>query len=195
MDAGLLFSRRPFLLGSLAVVGQSLLVVCGVPLAETARAPRHSRIGFLGSTAAQSRLAPLQEGLWEHGYCEGETISIDSRWSDTNEGLRSAADDLVQSGAEVRVTAGGPATGFAWAVTKSVPIVGVNFTVPAPFASGFARTGTKVTGVVAHVSALGAKRLQLLKETVPSATRVALLWSGYRSTAGGGGGQSNMARD
>jgi putative ABC transport system substrate-binding protein len=153
------------------------------------------RLGFVGSTGAQIRVAPFEEGLREWGYLEGQNVRTEHRWADTNEDLRAAITDLVDHGVEVLVTAGGAATGLAWAVTKNVPIVGVNFTVGSPFAPALARTGTNVTGVVGTVAGLGSKRLELLQQTIPSAARIAALWSGYRSTAGGGGGQSNMARE
>lgn len=186
--------RRWMLQSSVGMAAWVLVGGCGLtPAAPRSKAPR--RIGFVGSTAAQIRVGPFEEGLRGRGYLSGENIKVDYRWADTNEGLRAVAEDLVQQGAEVLVGAGGPPTTVAWEVSKSVPIVGVNFPVPSPYAASLAQTGTNVTGVVANVAGLGSKRLELLTQAMPSAKHIFVLWSGAREPVGAPGAQSSMARE
>ena len=187
-------SRRWVLRVGVAMAASGLVSGCGLtPAAQRPKAPR--RIGFLGSTGTQIRVAPFDEGLRGRGYVDGQNMRVDYRWADTPDGMRAAAEDLLQQGADVLVGAGGPPTSAAWAVTKTVPIVGVNFPVPSPYAPALARTGTNVTGVIGNVAGLGAKRLELLTQAVPSAQCIFVLWSGAREPAGAPGAQSSMARE
>src|SRR5689334_7056759 len=124
--------RRWMLQSSVGMAAWVLVGGCDLtPAAPRSKALR--AVGFLGSTAAQIRVGPFEEGLRERGYLAGQNIRIDYRWADDNEGLPAVAEELVQQGVEVLVGAGGPPTGAAWEVTKGVPIVGVNFPVPSPF--------------------------------------------------------------
>jgi ABC-type uncharacterized transport system substrate-binding protein len=193
MDRAAQVGRRNFLRQSLTLASIGLLTGCRTPPRSEPRSSGR-RIGFLGPTTAQNLVLSFQDGLRERGYVDGHDLVVEYRWADTTEGLRAATTELVQLGIEALVTAGGPATGEAWAVTKTVPIVGVNFPVPSPFAPSLSRGGTNVTGVIGNVVGLAGKRLDLLKQAVPSATRIAAFWTGDRTTPGGEVGQNGPAR-
>src|SRR5439155_21836500 len=141
------------------------------------------RIGILQTSAAKdeaARVAALEQGLAELGYVGGRNILIVNR----NAGhqvsrLPELATELVRSGVDVIVTSINPATLAAKKATTTIPIVmtvGVE-PVAAGLVASLARPGTNVTGLTLDVDAtqLAAKRLEILKELMPSVSRVAVL--------------------
>jgi ABC-type uncharacterized transport system substrate-binding protein len=122
----------------------------------------------------------LRQGLRELGYVEGHTFKIEFRtaqgYPDRLPGL---ADELVQLKANVIVVTNMLATQAAKSATPTIPIVMV--LVADPVASGLvtnlAHPGGSVTGLSIMTTELSAKRLQLLKETIPRLTRVGILWN------------------
>ena len=136
------------------------------------------RIGFLawadGECADQSFLL----GLRELGYRPGETIIIECRIAGRHDGgLAPAATELAQLGVDVIVTMSQPAGRAAHQVTETIPIV--TAISGDPVAGGLARSlakpGGNVTGVSYYVTELSAKRLELLKETMPGIVTVDVL--------------------
>ena len=169
--------RRREFLG--AVIGAATTA-----LLPTARAqqPATPLIGFLhpGSPEANtSPLAAFRKGLGEAGYTEGRNVSIEFRWAyGDNSRLAELAADLVQRQVAVIVSAIGTATALAAkAATTTIPIVFTAGTDPveAGIVPSLSRPGGNVTGVNFMASELGAKRLGVLLELVPRATRIALL--------------------
>jgi putative ABC transport system substrate-binding protein len=139
------------------------------------------RIGYLSgrSAAQEKRLLPaFLEGLRELGYVEGKNIIIERRMTGgRKDRLRALAEELVRLKVEVIVSSSGVRT--ARRVTKTIPIV---FTASAdPVGTGvvtsLARPGGNITGLTDSHSDLIGKRLEILKEVVPSASRVAVLWN------------------
>src|SRR5215467_6442367 len=142
---------------------------------------RHARIGFLNNTnaelAAPSTEAFIQ-GLRELGWMEGKNLTIEYRWADGNMDRHSAlACELVKAHVDVIVTAGPAAVRAARDATKTIPIVAT--IMPDPVAFGFAaslaRPGGNVTGLTNLFEELTPKQLQLFKEAIPRAKRIALL--------------------
>jgi len=141
------------------------------------------RIGFLSSASAtgagyQNRIAGLRSGLRDLGYVEGANVIIEYRWAEENYAqLPELAADLVRSNVDVIVTHGTPPTLAAKRATATVPIVMA--IIGDPVASGVvtnvARPGGNLTGSSFFGPELGAKRIELLKETLPQLTRVAVL--------------------
>jgi putative ABC transport system substrate-binding protein len=154
------------------------------PLA--ARAQRSQRtVPLLGAIWPGNASAPIslrireafQRGLREDGYVEGQNIAIEHRFGEGLDEFRKAADELVHLDVDVIMAGGTPAILAARRATSAIPIVGG--TMADPVADGLvaslARPGGNITGNTFIGPELGPKRLQLLKEVVPAATRIAAL--------------------
>jgi putative ABC transport system substrate-binding protein len=116
--------------------------------------------------------------LRELGYAPGKTIMIEERWATGEFGrLPSLAAELVASKVNVLVVAGAPAAQAAKSATRTVPIVMTNTADPVGIGlvTSLARPGGNITGLSDFNTAVVGKRLELLKETLPSVSRVALL--------------------
>ena len=160
------------------------LVMVRIPFhAEAQQAGKVYRIGFLGSASAAAntdRLAAFKHGLRDLGYTEGRNILIEYRWADGHyERLPNLAKQLVDRNPNLIVSTGGrPTVRALRAATKTVPVI---FLSADPVAEGivlsFDRPGGNFTGLDVFSAELDTKRLGLLKETLPSASRVVLLWN------------------
>ena len=145
--------------------------------------PNVHRLGFLSAGTAQSereRLAVFWEGLHELGYIEGKTLFIEYRYANGSlDRLPTLAAELVRQKVKLIVTAGNEAVQAAKSATQTIPIV-MAFSgdpVGAGFVASLARPGGNITGSSRINVELSAKRLELLNETVPSATRIAVLYN------------------
>jgi len=158
------------------------VLTCAQATANAQQPAKVPRIGFLGG--ANPRLAPIlrsfRQGLREIGYVEGQNIILESRRSigDTSE-FHNFAADLVRLQVDVIVAQNLNPTRGAMNATKTIPIV---MTFPGDpvllgFVASLERPGGNVTGVSGLTPELGGKWLELVKETVPNARRVAVLWN------------------
>jgi ABC-type uncharacterized transport system substrate-binding protein len=138
-------------------------------------------IGFLEIRSPEmitERLRAFRQGLKETGYVEGENVVIDYRWAEQMERLPDLAHQLVGRPVAVIVTAGGFATALAAKdATTAIPIVfGVSDDpVKHGLVASLARPGGNLTGVNLQNTELTAKRLELLREMLPRASRIAVL--------------------
>jgi putative tryptophan/tyrosine transport system substrate-binding protein len=139
-------------------------------------------VGFLNSASPAPfahLVSAFRQGLSEAGYVEGRSVAIEYRWAEGwYERLTTLADDLVRRRVAVIAASGGtPAVLAAKAGTGTIPIVfiGSGDVVQMGFVASFNRPGGNVTGVSVYTAALNAKRLSLLRELVPAASRVAAL--------------------
>ena len=138
-------------------------------------------IGFLGSGSSDSfpgGLAAFVQGLKDTGFIEGKNISIEWRWAEGQyDRLPSLAGELVSRGVAVIVAFGAPASFAAKAATKTIPIVFVTGADPVEtgLVDSFNRPGGNLTGVFVLATMLGPKRLELLRELLPSTSTIALL--------------------
>jgi putative ABC transport system substrate-binding protein len=158
------------------------------PLAARGQQPMPV-VGFLNSSSPDAdgdRVRAYRRGLSEAGYVEGRNVMIEYRWADgQNERLPSLAADLVHQGVNVIVTGGTPATLAAKAATTSIPIVFILSTDPveAGLVSSLNRPGSNLTGVTGLNVSLAPKKLELLRESLPTAATMALLVNPTNPTA------------
>ncbi len=160
----------------------AVAIFTAAPPADAQQAGKVYRIGFLTAGSVKSfkqRVTAFRQGLKELGYLEGKNIVIEERYAAGQaDRLPELAAELVRMPVDVIVIHGTTATRVAKKVAGTVPIV---FSVVAdPVGSGIiaslSKPGGNITGVSDYHSALVPKRLQLLKEVVPSASRVAVFW-------------------
>jgi putative ABC transport system substrate-binding protein len=139
---------------------------------ERARIPR---IGLILAGAPPSPSAEaFRQGLRDSGYVEGRTIAIEYRW--TQEKLGRApelAEELVRLGVDIIVTVHSSAV--ARRIPNTIPIVSPTVNVDGRLVASLARPGGNLTGLTLVNRELSAKRLELLKETLPKVSRVAVL--------------------
>ena len=164
--------RRDFV----AFVGGAALAWPVDALAQQMRVPT---VGFLNTASANAfpdRTRAFHQGLAEAGYVEGQNLTIEYRFADSqNDRLPALAVDLVRSQVEV-IVANYPAVLAAKAATATIPIVFTSGADPvkAGLVASFNRPGGNVTGV--HlIGALEAKRLDLLHQLVPGAASIGVL--------------------
>ena len=135
-------------------------------------------IGFLGSGSSDTfpgALAAFVQGLKDTGFIEGNNISIEWRWAEGQYNrLPSLAGELVSRGVAVIVAFDAPAAFAAKAATKTIPIVFVTGADPVKtgLVDSFSRPGGNLTGVIVLISMLGPKRLELLRELLPSTSTI-----------------------
>ncbi len=172
--------RRAFVIG----VGSGLLAApLGVEAQQTRKVPRIGLLGakvFRDDPATRALLQAFTEGLRSYGWIESQNISIDRRYTEGPERYPAAAIELVALQPDVIVTAlGEPAILALKNATSTIPIVMLVSVDPigAGLVASLARPGGNVTGMSLLASEMGGKRLEILKQAVPRAARVAVLWN------------------
>lgn len=153
----------------------------------TARAQGQTRpVPLIGAIwAGGSASAPMlvrdreafQRGLQEDGYVDGRNIALESRYGGKPDDFRRAAEELAQLGPDVIMAGSTPAALAAKRATSTIPVVGVSLADPVAdgLVASLARPAGNVTGNTFIGPELGPKRLELMREIVPTATRIAAL--------------------
>jgi putative ABC transport system substrate-binding protein len=157
----------------------------GPVAARAQQATKIPRIGIVSPSRSQDSspnrvtLKAFVAGLREMGYVEGQNISIERKFSDSNtDELRELAAELVKSQVDVIVTLSTTAALPARQATNTVPIVAIGMADPVAdeLVASLAQPGGNVTGTSFLGPQLVTKRLQLLGEIVPQHSRAAVLW-------------------
>ena len=167
--------RRTFLAGSLC------LAAAGVARAQ--QAARGPQIGYLepgAMPAGDPLFEAFRQGLRDRGWVEGQSIAIEVRAADGRyQRLPDLAAELVRLKVDVLFAVGTPAAVAAQRATRTVPIVigRVADPVGSGLVASLARPGGNITGWTHLGRELREKLLDLLKEAVPDATRIGVLWN------------------
>ena len=163
-----------------AILFTLALGLLAAPLAADAQQAKVPKIGVLSLDSPRNSVCvdALRRGLNELGYVEGRTYILELRWAeDRVELLPTLAADLVQMKVDLIVSASGPAAVIWKEATTSIPIVLASsfYPVESGIIASLAHPGGNVTGVTHFTPELMAKRVQLLKEVAPKASRFAVL--------------------
>jgi putative tryptophan/tyrosine transport system substrate-binding protein len=171
--------KKPFLI----LVG---LILTSVQIAEAQQQAKVPKIGYLGARSASrpggspgSGAESFRRELGKLGYVEGKNIAFEFRSADDKLDLLPAlANELVRLKVDVFVTPGMAEALTIKNATRTIPIVffGGGDPVAAGLVDSLARPGGNITGFT-NITALAGKRLELLKETVPNLSRIAVLWN------------------
>jgi ABC-type uncharacterized transport system substrate-binding protein len=171
---GARMSRRALLAGGAALAGAAFA-------ARAYAEGQPHRIGILAQDLQPGLLDAFRAGLGDFGYVEGKNISIEVRnAAGHNDRLPALVADLLRRGVAVIIAVNTPAAKAASKATKTVPIVIMR--VADPVKSGLiaslARPGGNVTGLSFMPDVLGAKGIEMLRETMPAVSRVGALYRG-----------------
>src|SRR6516225_10556469 len=157
------------------------------------------RVGWIwiGRSGSSAELAGFRQGLKDFGYVEGKNIIVEYRFAQARRaGIADLVNQLMQTGPDVLVGMGDPVVIALKNATTTIPIV---FLTGDPLAAGYvtsiARPGGNMTGVsmMQGIAGLTAKRIELLKDIVPSATRLGVMFNPDSPTAAGDLTQAEQA--
>jgi len=194
-------TRRQFLARGLALgaLGVSVATGCSsVPLTrlQATRPTRTPRIGYLGySFDPQAQY--FQQGLFDLGYVENRSITVDYVYSERPDDLGQHVARLVDLGVDAILTTDTPATIAAQRATSVIPIVMLNAVDPVRngLVASLARPGGNITGLSQNTAELSGKRLELLREVRPTLSRVAVFWNPDDPSTAGQWDETRLAAD
>ena len=166
-------------------IGRIFILICLLTVvltvgSEAQQAAKVPRIGYLspGSpTAIAAREEAFRQGLRELGYSEGKNTLIEYRYAEGKvDRLPELAAELVRLKVDVIVTTSSAPTHAAKVATATIPIIMLqdNDPIGNGFVASLARPGGNITGLAALDPELSGKRMELLKESVPKLSRVAV---------------------
>src|SRR4030095_12892904 len=143
---------------------------------------RIARLGYLGfgtPAASANRVEALRAGLHDLGYVEGKNLVIEFRWSGTVEEMQEAAAELARIKVDIIFATSSTESEPARRATSTIPIVFATHADPegVGHVSSIARRGGNMTGLADIQTVITPKRLEILRTTVPRATRFGVLWT------------------
>jgi putative ABC transport system substrate-binding protein len=167
----------------LALAGATAAQVVTAPsLAQVG--PKVHRVGYIQTATAEEQrhlTAAFEDAMRKLGYVEGRNVVYERRFADgRQERLPALAAELARLRVDVIVTGGNPVVAAVKEATTSIPVVMAASRDPvgAGFVASLARPGGNITGVTSDAaSGVAGKHLQLLKEAIPGASRIGLLWN------------------
>jgi len=148
--------------------------------AQQPAAPRHIGVLLVAWPPESTMAQAFREGLRDLGYFEGRDLVIEWRVANGDYArIPELVADLVQRKVDVIVSDSTQGTQALKRATSTIPIVMADIADPvgSGLVASFAHPGGNITGLTIMLTDLSAKQLQLLRETVPRATRVAVLWN------------------
>ena len=160
-----------------------LLAPCFPTQAQPTKVPRIGALRGSSPSAESTRIEAFRQGLRDLGYVEGKNIVIELRYAEGKlDRLPALAGELVRLKVDIIVTAGPLPTRAAKEATTTIPIVMTNDSDPVGpgFIASLARPGGNITGLSTLAPELSGKRLELLKETIPRLSRVAVFGTSTR---------------
>ena len=166
--------KSKILVGLLPTV---LLLTGSLCAQQPGKVPVIGRLGASSASAETARREAFQHGLRELGYIEGKNILIEWRHAEGKaDRLSALADELVRLKVNVIVTGGGNATAAVKKATSAIPIVMAQSGDPVGdgFVVSLARPGANITGLSRLSPELSGKQLELLKEIIPTLSRVSV---------------------
>ena len=158
------------------------LALVPLRLVEAQSQGKIAKIGWLAvrPASAASVIESFQREFGKLGYVEGKNIVFEYRYAEGKlDRLPALADELVRLKVDVLLTPTTPGTLAAKNATSTIPIVFLDVTDPVGvgLVDSLARPGGNITGLTDIAAVLAGKRLELLKETIPKLSRVAVLWN------------------
>jgi putative ABC transport system substrate-binding protein len=181
---GKLIKRRDFisLVGCTAAGSWSRVLHAQQPSGLRRKPTKGTTLGFLGlapESAWSKEIEALRTGLRDLGYVEGQNIAIEFRWASSVDDMPALARQLVEMNVDVILA---PASTQVAPVRRATSVIPIIFAQHAdPVGTGdvasLAHPGGNVTGVSMLLTELAAKGLEILKEAVPSVTKVGVLWN------------------
>jgi putative ABC transport system substrate-binding protein len=172
--------RRRFLQGGLALASLGLLSGCAALPIGPQRQARLPRVGYLAGDVGREETEAFRQGLEDHGYVEGRTVTVEWRGSEGRaDRLAELAAELVRLPVDVLVASGTAYIRALKDATATIPIVMAMSPDPVEqgFVASLARPGGNVTGLSSAGRELFGKRLELFKAAVPGLARVGVLWN------------------
>ena len=169
----------------LTLIASVAVTLLALPMpAASQTAPRVYRVGHVaagGRTADGLPPRPLRDKMRELGYVEGQNLAYESRFAEGKiDRIPDMVAELIRLKVDVLVAQGGAVTAAAKQATSTIPIVmapASGDAVATGMIASLARPGQNITGLTDESVQLSAKRMELLKEAVPKAARIAVLWN------------------
>src|SRR5450755_3480524 len=159
-----------------AIAGGLLAAPLAAPAQQVGKVYRIGILETIPASQNATKLDALRKGLRDLGYVEGRNLIIEYRSADGRaERFPDRASELVRLKVDLIVTRGTPAAKAAKNATRAIPVVMAAMGEPLIVVASLAHPGGNVTGLTTFSTVLTGKRIELLKELVPSLSRVALL--------------------
>jgi putative ABC transport system substrate-binding protein len=158
----------------------AVVLLAGGAISEAQQQAKIAKIGWLLGGSSSVTLREVTRELNPYGHVKGKNILFETRLAEGKpDRFPALADELIGLKVDVLVASSTPAALAAKNATKTIPIVFLNVSDPVAYGliDSLARPGGNITGVASIDSVLSGKRLELLKETVPKLSRVAVMWN------------------
>ena len=180
------------------LIGSAVCILLfGLSLSAEAQQSKVPKLGWLAVRPASAAFAieSFQREFRKLGYIDGRNITFDYRYAEGNlDRLHGLGDELARAQVDVIIALNTPAAVAAKKFTKTIPIVFIDVTDPiaAGLVDSLPRPGGNITGFTTIGAQLAGKRLELLKETIPKLSRVAVLWEPRQSSSAEGWKESQF---